>query len=339
MFVGSLPWLGVAFALVSAFLLAVANLWQSKGMRLIAAKHSGAGSFGALIKTPIWLFGTLVYGLSIILQMASLAFAPLILVQPIGVSAIVFTAMLTARATGHPPTTAAKQAIGITLVGVVSYVIIAAIVSKQQAITDDQLVEMMVTLVAVLIVAGIALLATHGGARVPMLYVVIGGVFSGFVATLGKTVILRVESMFSTGSFVFGTEGWLTVLCAVGIAIAAAVSAFFVQYAHTCNSPESVVAGLTVIDPAVAVILGITILQEAAGAPIWTTFAFLVAGAVSFVGVWKLAVAEDGPSKGSAVATDSAEASQSKLVQGNGNAVKSRPVRSNETDPRPPGSK
>lgn len=294
MFVGSLPWLGVILALLSAFVLAVGNLWQSRGMRLAAEHATGATSFFTLLKTPIWLAGTAFFGISILLQMGSLAFAPLILVQPIGVAALVFTAMLTARSTGIPPTSAAKQAIGITLVGVVSYVVIAAIVSKQQPITDNQLIEMMVTLAGVLLAAAISLFALRGAARVPMLYVVIGGVFSGFVATLGKTVILRIESMFRTGHFEFGSGGWLTVLCIVGIGVASAMSAYFVQYSHTCNSPESVIAGLTVIDPAVAVILGITILQEAAGAPMWTTFAFLIAGAVAFTGVWKLANAEDG---------------------------------------------
>ena len=52
------------------------------------------------------------------------------------------------------------------------------------------------------------------------------------------------------------------------------------------------VAGLTVVDPTIAVVLGITILGEAAGAPLWAFFAFVAAGAVAVGGVFALSRAE-----------------------------------------------
>lgn len=287
-----MPLIGVLLALLSAALLSVANLWQSRGVILATEKAADAGSFIRLVKTPIWLAGTALFGVSILFQMGSLTLAPLILVQPIGVAALVFTALLTARATGQRPSRAVVSAIVISLVGVSAFVIVAAMVSEQKPIGDQQLIEMLTTLAGVLVASAVVLLTGKAIRRTPIVYVLLGGVFSGFVATLGKTVILRIEAMFKGGQFHFGSESWLTLLCVIGIAVAASLSIFFVQYSHTCNSPDVVIAGLTVVDPALAVILGITILQEASGAPMWSTFAFVIAGAIAVSGVFLLAKAE-----------------------------------------------
>ncbi len=77
----------------------------------------------------------------------------------------------------------------------------------------------------------------------------------------------------------------------VGIGVAGGLSIYFVQTAHTNNNPQTVVAGLTVVDPFVAVALGIGLLQEAAGAPAWSFVVFAVAGAGAMWGVWLLAQA------------------------------------------------
>jgi hypothetical protein len=49
-----------------------------------------------------------------------------------------------------------------------------------------------------------------------------------------------------------------------------------------------VIAGLTVIDPIVAVSIGIIVLQEASGAPWYAILAFAVAGALAVYGVVQL---------------------------------------------------
>ena len=64
---------------------------------------------------------------------------------------------------------------------------------------------------------------------------------------------------------------------------------YFVQTAHSSNPPDLVVAGLTVIDPLVAVSIGIIVLGEAAGAPLWAIFAFAAAAAAAIWGVLSLA--------------------------------------------------
>ena len=74
----------------------------------------------------------------------------------------------------------------------------------------------------------------------------------------------------------------------VGLILAALLGTYFVQTAYSSNPPDLVVAGLTVIDPIVAVAIGIIVLGEAAGAPLWAVFAFIAAGGCAVWGVTSL---------------------------------------------------
>jgi drug/metabolite transporter (DMT)-like permease len=86
----------------------------------------------------------------------------------------------------------------------------------------------------------------------------------------------------------FDSADILTLLCLVALAAAALLGTYFVQTAHSSNPPDLVVAGLTVIDPLVAVSIGIVVLGEAAGAPPWAIIGFILAGAVAIFGVVSL---------------------------------------------------
>jgi hypothetical protein len=50
-----------------------------------------------------------------------------------------------------------------------------------------------------------------------------------------------------------------------------------------------VIAGLTVVDPLVAVAIGIVVLGEASQAPLWAVVAFGFSGIVAVFGVFQLA--------------------------------------------------
>ena len=102
----------------------------------------------------------------------------------------------------------------------------------------------------------------------------------GFVATLAKVVITRIQ----TGDF-----EWLTFICLAALIISAIVGAYFVQTAYSSGPPDLVIAGLTVVDPMVAILIGLIVLDEAAGAPLWVYIAFGVVGAVAVWGVFQLA--------------------------------------------------
>jgi uncharacterized membrane protein len=86
-----------------------------------------------------------------------------------------------------------------------------------------------------------------------------------------------------------GEFEWLTFLCLVGLLLATALGAYFVQNAYATGPPDLVIAGLTVVDPMVAVAIGIVVLGEASQAPLWANLVFLVAGVIAVWGVFLLA--------------------------------------------------
>jgi len=163
--------------------------------------------------------------------MASLAFAPIVLVQPIGILALVFSVVINAKLSHQRPDRAVFRAVSITLVGVVAYVTIASMVTTQHKISDRQLIEVLVALGLALAIAATIRIVNHGGSRrAPIIYVLLAGVFSAFVATLGKTVIMRVEALFSHGHLTWGSGSLLTLACLIGMGIASALSIYFTQH-------------------------------------------------------------------------------------------------------------
>ncbi|MFB8387885.1 DMT family transporter [Microbacterium sp. NPDC055910] len=291
----SLPVVGIALAVLSAALLSVGNMLQARGVsqRANAGQTLSAGQFWGLIRTPVWLIGTVLYVLSILVQLGALAFAPLMVVQPVGVVALVFSSLLAAWTTKRAPSRREVLSIALCVVSLSAFVTVAAVVSRQTTITDGQLIAVLVVLGVVLALVGSGTAAVRlwrRGHRVaPIVFVILGGVFSAFVATLGKTVILRIQTMLHGHDFAIDSANFLTLGCVAGIVVAGGLSIYYVQTAHTGNSPQVVVGGLTVIDPFVAVVLGITVLQEAAGAPLWSIPVFLLAGAGAVAGVLSLA--------------------------------------------------
>lgn len=145
--------------------------------------------------------------------------------------------------------------------------------------TDAKLVTILLTFAVVLLLAVIAfVLLRHR--RVALIYIVGAGVLYGFVATFAKAVIGRLQQ---------GEFEWLTWACVAALLTGALLGMVFVQNAYSSGPPDLVVAGLTVIDHIVAVLIGIIVLQEAAGAPLWAILAFIFSGLVAVVGVIGLA--------------------------------------------------
>ena len=79
------------------------NIWQSRGIEIATARNGDGKLFLTVAKAPVWLLGTALYGVAILLQISSLTFAPLMLVQPVGVLALVFAVFLNPRFGGAKP--------------------------------------------------------------------------------------------------------------------------------------------------------------------------------------------------------------------------------------------
>jgi drug/metabolite transporter (DMT)-like permease len=232
-----------------------------------------------LLARPSWVLGTLMLGLAIVFQLSSLYFAPLIVVQPLGAIALVITSILNSRINHVKLNRKSITAIVMCVGGVFLFVGVAAFTAVDKPVTDRQLITILIVLAVVLVAAGVtfALFRQHIRA---IYYVIMAGVLYGFVATLAKVVIGRVEQ---------GEFEWLTALCVIGLLGAAALGAYFVQNAYASGPPDLVIAGLTVVDPMVAVAIGIAVLGEASQAPLWAIGVFIVAGVIAVWGVFQLA--------------------------------------------------
>ena len=278
--------LGIPLALVGAALLAFGAQYQSRGLnkveRIVGVSASSGLSFGhvkSLLRRPSWLVGTLLLGLAVVFQVASLSLSPLIIVQPIGVVGLVITSVLNSRVSGVRLGKRVRASISLAVLGIVAFVTIAAFTAVDRPVTDQKLIEILVAFAVVFVLACVLFLVFRHRS-VALVYIVGAGVLYGFVATFAKAVISR---------FMQGEFEWLTWICVFALALGALVGMVFVQNAYSSGPPDLVVAGLTVIDPIVAVLIGIVVLDEAAHAPLWATFVFIVSGAVAIAGVIGLA--------------------------------------------------
>jgi drug/metabolite transporter (DMT)-like permease len=287
-------WIGIPIALVGAVFLSLGAHFQHQGVGVVNADVESQTSTGLSLKQilrllarPIWVLGTALLGLAVLFQLTSLYFSPLIVVQPLGALALVVTAFLTARATGIPLDAVSVRAISFCVVGIGLFVGIAAATAKSSPITETQLIIVLVILGFALATFGVIFGVFRKRIK-PMFYIIGAGVLFGFVATLAKVVIGRIQTLVQLNFESSGIE-WLTIACVVALLAATALGSYFVQTAYASGPPDLVVAGLTVIDPIVAISVGIIVLGEAAEAPLWAIISFIIAGGLAVYGVFQLA--------------------------------------------------
>jgi drug/metabolite transporter (DMT)-like permease len=277
--------IGIPLALIGAVFLSLGAQFQHRGVSKVEANTVevtgglNPRQLALLLARPSWVFGTVMLGLAIVLQLTSLNFAPLIVVQPLGAVALVITTILNARVSKVSPTRASLIAIALCVGGVGLFVTVAAFTAVDKPVTDVNLITILIMLAVVLVAFGFSFSFLRNRFKA-IFYIIGAGVLYGFVATLAKVIISRVQH---------GNFEWLTLTCVLGLLLAAGLGAYFVQNAYASGPPDLVIAGLTVVDPLVAVGIGIVVLDEASQASIWAVMAFIVAGIVAIWGVFLLA--------------------------------------------------
>lgn len=277
---------GIPVALVGAALMSFGAQYQSRGLNKVerlTGESAGAGLsirhlFG-LLSRPSWVVGTVLLGLAIVFQIGALSLAPLIVVQPLGVVAMVITAVLNSRMSGVKLPKRALVALSMCVGGIVTFVIVAAFTAVDNPVTDAKLITILIIFAVVFVAAIVGYLALRHRA-VALFYIVGAGVLYGFVATFAKTVIGRLMQ---------NDFDWLTWVCVLALVTGGLVGMIFVQNAYSSGPPDLVIAGLTVVDPLVAILIGIIVLNEAANAPTWAAVCFVVTGIIALIGVLGLA--------------------------------------------------
>ena len=275
------------FAILLAVLAAVAlafgaqfqnnEVTKTKPKRAHQDGRAGLGfrQLGKLIIRPQWISGLGLMAVGMVLQLGALTMAPLIVVQPIGAVALVITSLLNARATKTPINRATILAIALCTLGIAAFVTMASGVAHASVLTDTDVTTVLLILLALIAIFAVLFFATGRSAK-PLTFIVGAGVLYGFVATLAKVVIQR---------FYQGQVDWLSILCLVALLAAVVLGGWFVQNAYASGPPDLVIAGLTVIDPLVAVSVAIVVLGEAERAKLFEIVGFGLAGAAAVAGV------------------------------------------------------
>lgn len=276
--------LAILFAALAAVAMSYGAQFQNDAVsERHQSKERGRGSLSlkqvaSLLVRPRWLSGLGMMVVAIVLQLAALSLAPLIVVQPIGAIALIVTPLLNARSKKIKIDRATWIAIGVTTLGIGAFVAQATGVAHETHLTDDDLRTVLAILASLIAVFAIWFF-TMGNRAKALTFVFGAGVLYGFVATLAKVVIQRIyQAQFE----------WLTLLCLLALVGAVVLGGWFVQNAYASGPPDLVIAGLTVIDPLVAVTVGIIVLGEAQQANWLVSVGFAVAAVIAIVGVFML---------------------------------------------------
>jgi hypothetical protein len=277
--------LAVCLSLLAAVALAFGAQFQNDAVVKQSDKTSenksrvGIKQILALFAKPRWLAGMSLLALGAGLQITAISLAPLIVVQPLGGIALAITALLNARATKTSINRATWFAISLCTFGIGVFVVMASAVAKEEIHLDDSnLAQILLVLVGIVALFAV-LFFTIGKQAKAISYILGAGILYGFVASLIKAVVQRINQ---------GDFSLLTLVCAVITGLAVLLGGWFVQNAYASGPPDLVIAGLTVIDPMVAVTIGIIILGEVQTADAFTLVSFVVSALIAIVGVWLL---------------------------------------------------
>lgn len=278
--------IGIPIALLGAVFLSIGAQLQHRGVSKVEGTHGDGSKAGLslgqvahLIRRPSWVLGTVLLALAIVIQLISLGFAPLIVVQPLGVVAMVMTNVINSRVHGIPSDKRVRGSITLAVLGVGVFVAFSAVYAVEREFNDGQLIVVLALLAGVITVAGAAFLFFRQRLRA-MFYIVAAGTLYGFVVTIAKVLINRWRA---------DRIDTLMVLCFIGLVVAAVLGGYFVQTAYSVGSPDLVIAGLTVIDPLVAIAIAISVLGEAAFFPPFAMVGIGLGGILAIVGVVLLA--------------------------------------------------
>ena len=289
--------IAIGLALLSAVALAIGAQLQNdavgiqKKAALSGRSHVSFRQLLDLLKHPRWVTGLAISAFALVLQFTALLLAPLILVQPIGAIALVITSILNAKITKTKLNQASVYAIALCTAGLGAFVVMAHQVAVEPEIDDNNL--LLILGLAISLIAIFSYIFFSGASKFrPLTFIIGAGVLYGFVATLTKVVVKRLFYQDGFNRMVTGNIEWatdsLTVLALLSMLAAAFLGGWFVQNAYASGPPDLVIAGLTVIDPLIAVSIGVIILNEAMNAPLPIMLGFLGSGAMAVMGVYLL---------------------------------------------------
>ena len=275
--------LAIGLQFVGSFCFAYAAHLQDKAVvrevRSNAEKKRMSGrDLLASMKNPRWLAGLLFMGISLGCQITALIFAPVSVVQPVGLLAFPWSMVIQARSGRHRIPKRMLSAMAATVLATFAFTwLISA-----NAAPDADLATW-----AVLIGAGVVYLAagimgrlgSHGPKRWRSLFWASGGaMFYGLEAALVRSLIQYANQHDWARDPLF----WLIVVCLI---VGSVTAGWMVQQGYATGAAELVVASMTITSPVVAVLFGILVLGEGSRHTSVVTALIMLLAGIAIAGV------------------------------------------------------
>ncbi len=208
-----------------------------------------------LIRTPLWLLGLFTIFIGASAHIFALTLAPVTVIQPVGILAVPWAVLMSARIHRHTVTRQMWTAVSMTIVGIVLFTVLAAGAASSHTVLDPVAMGIGISVI-VAIGVSLGLLGWKGPVQLRCLMWASGGsFFYGLSATMVKATSEVVKHDNFHGQPVF----WIV---APFLLVSYAVGGFMVQQALANGPAEITVGSMTTTDPIVAVSFGLVVLGE-----------------------------------------------------------------------------
>ncbi|WP_329059687.1 DMT family transporter [Amycolatopsis sp. NBC_01480] len=295
----------VPAAVAGAVCIGLASAAQARATKEVeTGKPLDLTLFRRLVGRPLWLIGIAATVLGLGLQLAALAFGPLLLVQPLLITSLIFAGLASARFEKRLPDQVMVGGSVLCVVGLAAFILVARPSGNGDVlVTGPALLPLGIALAAVT-AAGMVLAAFTGSGSLRTLGLAVAtGVLYGLTAGLMKVV----AGQFRVG-FDEPFRHWtLYIVCVIG-------PFGFLLSQNTFQQGRFLTPALAVItalDPLVGVAIGLSWMGESANGSPLALAGEAAAGLVIVVGIALLATRASHLSAAPepAEATDSSESS------------------------------
>jgi len=245
--------LSVVLAVLSSLAFAVATVAQQRAAARSSDHDARGRKFaGQLLRNPQWLASNVGTGVGYALQATALAFGPLVVVQPILVTSLLFALPLSARL-AHRRLSRTMWLWGLLLV--VALAVFVLLGHPNLGVSHaSRKGWLIVSAIAIPTVIGSLAIAhpLSGASRASLLAITVG-LLGGTLAVLTKAVV----SLLDQGLVHTLQSGELYGLLVVGGA-----GIYLQQLSFQAGALQASLPIITVVEPMVAAVLGITLLHE-----------------------------------------------------------------------------
>ncbi|WP_309131803.1 DMT family transporter [Brevibacterium sp.] len=262
----------IVCAVLAAVALAYGALFQHHAVADQDESHNGLSwsHFKELVGRRSWLLGLAILGLGTAGNFVALALAPVMVVQPIGAFSLIVSILL---GIWHRDLQVNRRLVaGVVgcIIGVTAFVALAATTARSEVHLGRDALPL-VWISVVVVAAGLAIMVAWRHAP-QLVLITAAGLLFACVAT--NAHLVSVQFLRAGADQVT----WANVACLIA---AGAIGSWFVQNAYAAGPPEMVIAGLTVVDPIAAVVLGAIVLGEASAAPVGLVVVMTITGLVA----------------------------------------------------------